>query len=211
MYETSDAFSLSSGTNMENIYATHANKLKALGNEARKEYISTPNLVYNPSAAKTYSAEIDSLNAKLNNALKNHPNERKAQLAADVIFKAKKEENPKLKDDKEEARRVKAQIIEETRARAGTTHRKDRNISITDREWEAIQAGALHHSRVQKILQNTDLDDIRERATPRDIKSGMTPSKIATAKAMLRMGHSQADVAKALGVSVTTLKNNDVI
>lgn len=211
MYETSDAFSLSSGTNMENIYATHANKLKALGNEARKEYISTPNLVYNPSAAKTYSAEIDSLNAKLNNALKNHPNERKAQLAADVIFKAKKEENPKLKDDKEEARRVKAQIIEETRARAGTTHRKDRNISITDREWEAIQAGALHHSRVQKILQNTDLDDIRERATPRDVKNGMTPSKIATAKAMLRMGHSQADVAKALGVSVTTLKNNDVI
>ena len=196
---------------MENIYATHANKLKALGNEARKEYISTPNLVYNPSAAKTYSAEIDSLNAKLNNALKNHPNERKAQLAADVIFKAKKEENPKLKDDKEEARRVKAQIIEETRARAGTTHRKDRNISITDREWEAIQAGALHHSRVQKILQNTDLDDIRERATPRDTKRGMTPSKIATAKAMLRMGHTQAEVAKALGVSVSTLRNNNVM
>lgn len=211
MYETKDAFSLSSGTNMESIYATHANKLKALGNEARKELISTPNLTYNSSARKTYSAEVDSLNAKLNNALKNHPNERKAQLVADVIFKAKKEENPKLKDDKEEARRVKAQIIEDTRARAGTTHRKDRNITITDREWEAIQAGALHHSKVEKILQNTDLDDIRERATPRDNKKGMSASSIATARAMLRMGHTQAEVAKALGVSVSTLRNNNVM
>lgn len=211
MYETNDAFSLSSGTNMESIYATHANKLKALGNEARKELIATPNLEYNSSARKTYSAEVDSLNAKLNKALKNHPNERKAQLVADVIFKAKKEENPKLKDDKEEARRVKAQIIEDTRARAGTTHRKDRNITITDREWEAIQAGALHHSKVEKILQNTDLDDIRERATPRDNKKGMSSSSIATARAMLRMGHTQAEVAKALGVSVSTLRNNNVM
>lgn len=211
MYETDDAFSLSSGSNMENIYATHANKLKALGNEARKEYISTPNLKYNPSARKTYSAEVDSLNAKLNTALKNAPNERKAQLAADVIFKAKREENPILQTDKKEAQRIKAQIIEETRKRAGTTHRRDRNIGITDREWEAIQAGALHHTKVQQILQNTDLDDIRERATPRDNKRGMSSSSIARAKAMIRMGYSQADVAKAVGVSVSTLKNNDVI
>ena len=211
MYETKDAFSLSSGTNIENIYATHANKLKALGNEARKEYISTPNLEYNPSARKTYSVEVDSLNAKLNNALKNAPNERKAQLVADVIFKIKRDENPKLRDDKEEARRVKAQIIEDTRARAGTTHRKDRNIYINDREWEAIQSGALHHSKVEKILQNTDIDDIRERATPKSNRRGMTPSSIATAKAMLRMGYSQADVAKAIGVSVSTLRNNNVI
>ena len=211
MYETNDAFSLSSGTQMEAIYATHANKMKALGNEARKAYISTPNLEYNPSARKTYQAEVDSLNAKLNNALKNAPNERKAQLAADVIFKTKREENPELKTDKKEAQRVKAQIIEEQRARAGTTKRSERNIPITDREWEAIQSGALHHSKVKQILDNTDLDDIRERATPRDNKRGMTSSSIARAKAMLRMGYSQADVAKAIGVSVTTLKNNDVI
>ena len=211
MYETDNAYSLSSGSQMEDIYASHANKLKALGNQARKEYISTPNLQYNPSARKTYSAEVDSLNAKLNTALKNAPNERKAQLAADVIFKAKRDADPVLRDDKKEAQRVKAQIIEETRKRAGTTHRRDRNIGITDREWEAIQAGALHHSKVQQILQNTDLDDIRERATPRDNKRGMSSSSIARAKAMIKMGYSQADVAKAIGVSVTTLKNNDVI
>ena len=216
MYEAKDAFELTSGpglsagTTIEGVYATHANKLKALGNKARKELYSTGNIVYSPSARKTYSAEVDSLNAKLNNALKNAPNERKAQLVADVIFKTKKDENPELKDDKEEARKVKAQIIEYTRQRAGTSKRKDRDITITDREWEAIQAGAIHHTKVQQILQNTNLDDIKERATPRD-KKGMSSSSVARAKAMLRMGYPQSEVAKAVGVSVTTLKNNNVI
>ena len=61
-----DAYSLisSSNTKMERIYADHANKLRALGNEARKEYISTPSLKYNPSAKKTYSEEVISLNDK---------------------------------------------------------------------------------------------------------------------------------------------------
>ena len=211
MYETENAFTLSSGSNIEKIYATHANKLKALANEARKELVSTPNLEYNPTARKTYAAEVDSLNSKLNNALKNAPNERKAQLVADVIFKAKKEENPILKDDKEEARKVKAQIIKETRERAGTTSRESRNIDITDREWEAIQSGAIHHTKVQKILQNTDLDAIRERATPRENKRAMSSSSIARAKAMIAIGYPQSEVAKAVGVSVSTLKNNGII
>jgi hypothetical protein len=42
MAEVDDAFKLSSGTQMEAIYATHANKLKALGNLSRKENINTP-------------------------------------------------------------------------------------------------------------------------------------------------------------------------
>lgn len=211
MYETNDAFSLSSGSQIEAIYATHANKLKALGNEARKELANTGNLQYNPSAYKSYSAEVDSLNHKLNIALKNAPNERKAQLAADVIFKAKREDNPILRTDKEEARRVKAQIIDYTRKRAGTSSREDRNIQITDREWEAIQAGALHHTKVEQILKNTDLDDIRERATPRSKNAGLSASAKARARAMLNAGYPQSEVAEALGVSVSTLRNNELL
>lgn len=211
MYETNDAYSLSSGTQMEAIYADHANKLKALGNKARKELYSTPNLEYNPSARKTYQKEVDSLNSKLNISLKNAPNERKAQLVSDVIFKAIREEDPTLKDDKDKAKKVKAQIIEEQRLRAGTTSRKNRNIDITDREWEAIQAGALHHTKVVQILKNTDQDALKERATPRSDGRKIPASTLARAKAMLSMGYSQADVAKAIGVSVSTLKNNGVI
>ena len=84
-------------------------------------------------------------------------------------------------------------------------------IEITPREWEAIQAGAIHHSKLKQILNNTDLDDIRARATPRDNNRGMNSSSVARAKAMLAMGYTQAEVAEAVGVSVSTLKNNNVI
>ena len=211
MYERDDAMELSSGSAMEKIYGDYANKMKALGNQARKEYISTPNLEYSPSAYKSYSEEVASLNSKLNIALKNAPNERKAQLVADVIFKEKAQSNPQLLTDKKEAQKVKAQIIQDTRNRAGTTTRDERNIKITDKEWEAIQAGAIHHSKLKQILNNTDIDDIRERATPRDKNRSMSPSAISRAKAMIAMGYTQADVAKAVGVSVSTLKNNNVI
>lgn len=211
MAETKDAYSLSSGTRIENIYAEHANKLKALANEARKEYISTPNLKYDPSAKKTYSAEVDSLNAKLNIALKNAPNERKAQLVADKIWESKVKDNPYLKQDKSEASKVKAQIIDATRIRAGTTPRDERNIRITDKEWEAIQAGAVTHTTLTKILKNADLDEVRQRATPRDTKRGMSSSAISRARAMLAYGYTQAEVAEACGVSVTTLRNNGLL
>lgn len=211
MYETKDAFTLSSGSQMEAIYANHANKLKALGNQARKELYFTPNLEYSPSARKSYLAEVDSLNAKLNKALKNHPNERKAQLVADVIFKELRDKNPELRDDKKKARKVKDQIIKETRARAGTTSRKERYIDITDREWEAIQSGALHHTKVKQILSNADPEKVRERATPRSEQRGLTPSAKARAAAMLKQGYPQSEVARELGVSVSTLRKNDLL
>ena len=206
-----DAYSLSSGTRIENIYADHANKLKALANEARKEYVATPNLKYNPSAKKIYAAEVDSLNAKLNIALKNAPNERKAQLVADKIWESKVKDNPSLKMDKAEASKVRSQIIEGTRARAGTTRRELRNIDITDREWEAIQAGAVSHTTLTRILKNTDLDAIKERATPRSEKRGLSAAAKSRARAMLAAGHTQAEVAEACGVSVTTLRNNGLL
>lgn len=202
---------INSGSAIEKIYANHSSKLKSLANEARKEYVSTPNLKYNPEAKKTYSKEVESLNSSLNIALKNKPNERKAQLVADKIWEAKVKDNPSLKEDKEEARKVKAQIIEAARTRAGTSHRKDRNIPISDREWEAIQSGAISHNKLEQILQNTDLDELKERATPRTNKRGMSGAAKSRARAMLAAGHSQAEVAEACGVSVTTLKNNGLL
>lgn len=202
---------INSGSKIEFIYANHSNKLKSLANEARKEYVSTPNLKYNSEAKKAYSKEVESLNSKLNIALKNKPNERKAQLVADKIWESKVKENPTLKNDKEEARKIKAQIIEATRDRAGTSRRSARNIPISDREWEAIQAGAISHNKLEQILQNTDLDELKQRATPRTNKLGMSGAAKSRARTMLAAGYTQAEVAEAVGVSVSTLKNNGLI
>lgn len=197
-----DGKPLSSGTKMEGIYENHANKLKALANEARKEYISTPNLKYEPSARKTYSAEVISLDNKLKASILNAPRERQAQLLADFIFKDKKKSNPDM--SKEDIKKLKSQTLEEARSRVGAVSRKYRNIEITDREWEAIQAGAISNNKLSQILRNADEKAIKERATPKS-KPTMTAAKIARAKSLLSMGYTQAEVADYLGVSVSTI------
>ena len=203
MYEVSDAHTLSSGTRMERIYADHANRMKALANDARKEYIATPNIKVNASAKKTYANEVKSLDAKLNIALKNAPRERQAQLIANHIIAKKKKDNPDM--SKDEIKKLKDQTLREARARTGTIDRKKRNIEITDREWEAIQAGAVSNTKLQQILRNTDEDKLKERAMPRNNRK-VTQSAISRAKAMMNAGYTQAEAAEAAGISVSTLQ-----
>lgn len=201
MAATDDAFTLSSGTPMETIYATHANKLKALANQARKEYLNTGTTPYSPTANKIYSKEVASLNAKLNVALKNAPLERQAQIIANQIVKLKKEANPGM--DKDELKKIKTQALNEARNRVGA---KKQQISITDREWEAIQAGAISNNKLTKILNNADLDQIKQLATPKT-KFSLTPAKKKRALSMLKTGYTYAEIADALGIPVSTVSN----
>lgn len=200
--EAKDAHTLSSGTPIEKIYADHANRLKALANQARKEMVATKNVPYSPSAKKTYAKEVSTLNAKLNVALKNAPLERKAQLIANSIVKAKRDSNPNA--TREEIKKIEGKALIEARARIGA--RKTR-VDITDNEWEAIQAGAISPSRLSKILTNTDLDRVKKLATPRQARV-MTTDRIQRAKQLLASGRTQAEVAEILGVGLTTLKSN---
>lgn len=202
MAETDDARKLSSGTTMENIYADHANKLKALGNQARLSMINTPHQKYNPSARETYKTEIDSLESKLRVAFGNKPLERRARLLANKTISAKYKSDP-LMQDKDKAKKIKGQAITEARARVKA---KKQNILITDKEWEAIQAGAISHNTLKNILQNTDSALLKQRATPHYPK-GMSTARIMRAKSLLAIGHTQTEIAEALGVSVNTLVN----
>ena len=99
MAEVDDAFKLSSGTPQEKAYATYANYMKSLANQARKEKLATPNLAYSKTAKDTYKTEVDSLNGKLNVALKNAPRERMAQIMAKTIVDAKKQDNPNITEE----------------------------------------------------------------------------------------------------------------
>lgn len=196
---TKDAFTLSSGTEIERVYAEHSNKLKALANTARKEAVNTPRAEYSPSARKVYEPEVQRLKAALNTAKKNKPLERQAQLVANEIIKNKLADSPELDDD--EVKKVKAIALNTARARTGA---KKEQIKIGPREWEAIQAGAISDSMLSDILVNADLDIVRDYATPKtEVK--MTTVKTNRAKSMLASGYTRAEIADALGVSVSTL------
>lgn len=204
MASVDDAFDLVSkdgGTRMEAVYATHANKLKALGNIARKTALETKNSVTSDSAKKAYSSEVASLNSKLNIALKNAPLERKAQLLANATVSSKRQANPDM--DRDELKKVKSLALTEARARVGA---RKTDIVITDNEWNAIQAGALSASKITSILKNTNLDHVKKLATPRD-KPVMTASVTARAKLLLAQGYTQAEVSQVLGVPASTINS----
>lgn len=200
MYETDDAFKLSSGTRMENMYAEYANSLKILGDKARKESANTPNLEYSPSARNAYAHEVESLMASLSLAKSNSPLERRAQLIANKIVSLKKEANPDLTIS--DLRKIKGQALAESRNRVGA---KKQSIIITPKQWEAIQAGAISNSVLIQILNNTNMDLIKQYATPRKNRAALSVAKINRAKVMFDRGYTQSQIADALGVSTATL------
>lgn len=201
MYETEDAYSLSSGTAMENTYADHANKLKALANSARKTSLATKPIPYSPEAKAKYRQEVDSLNAKLNIALKNRPLERKAQLLANERVKLVRQNNPDM--DKDDIKKLKNQALTQTRLQTGAS-KKARLVDITDREWEAIQSGAISTNKLSQIIQNSDLDILKQRSMPRESR-GISDAKRARAKILESNGYTLAEIADSLGVSTSTI------
>lgn len=204
MAETDDAYSLVSNARhpMELLYADYANSMKSLANQARKEMISTGKISYSKSAKATYQQEVDSLMSKLNTALLNTTRERAAQRKANAEINAKKQANPDMKPG--DIKKASQQALTKYRSEVGSISRKDRSIKITDREWEAIQAGAISENKLKQILDNTNIDDLRQRATPRTSNS-LSTAKVNRIKAMSASNYSLNDIAKALGVSPSTV------
>lgn len=199
MAETKDAYLLSSGTPQEEAYADYANKMKSLANQARKEMVSTGKIAYSASAKAAYQEEVDSLSAKLNVALMNAPRERQAQVMANASVTAKKQDNPDMTNG--EIKKANQQAL--TAARASVGARRE-TIKVTDKEWEAIQAGAISENKLTQIINNVDIDDLRQRATPRSTTE-LSTAKVNKIASMNASGYSTAEIAEALGVSTSTV------
>ena len=208
MAETDDAKTLISDANtpMERLYADYANRMKDLANRARVEAANTGKIAYSKTAKATYSEEVRSLDEKLRVALMNAPRERQAQLRANAEVNAKvrraKEEGRELKND--EIKKAGQQALSRSRADVNSVSRKDRSIKITDREWEAIQSGAISENVLKKILNNADIDELRQRATPRATTT-LNQAKINRIKAYSASNYTLGEIAKKLGVSVSTV------
>ena len=222
MAETDDAYSLVSEARhpMEMVYADYANSMKALANKARKEMVSTGKIQYSSSAKTTYQAEVDSLMSKLNTALLNSPRERAAQRRANAevdnalntVKETLRKSNPtatakeidRLARKEIDVKKASQQALTSNRKAVGSVSRRDRSIDITDREWEAIQAGAISENKLKQILNNTDADKLRQRATPRTTTT-LSQAKINRIKAMSNSNYDLASIAKSLGVSPSTV------
>jgi hypothetical protein len=202
--EVDNAFDLIDGVGqpIERVYAEHANKLKALADTSRKEWANTKPLRYSPSAKQVYAPEVSRLNAALNVALKNAPQERQAQLVANAIVRQKRDANPDM--DREELKKISGKALVQARQRVGAGKTL---IDISDREWEAIQAGAISNEKLEQILRNSDIEKLKALATPREPRV-MTDSKQARAEQLLSSGRTAREVADILGVPLSTLTSS---
>lgn len=201
MAETSDANTLSSGYMIETVYSEHANKLKALANKARAESRSTDYIPYSKEAHVKYKDQVDSLNSKLNIALKNRPLERKAQLIANAKVKNVYAANPDM--DSDDLKKLKGRCLTEARLQTGASKQQ---IKIEPKEWEAIQAGAISTNKLKSIVQNSDLDVLKQLAMPREMR-GVTPAQESRIKVLESRGYTLAEIADAVGVSTSTITN----
>jgi hypothetical protein len=200
MLEVDDAHKLSSGTIIERYYANYANKMKALANDARKTMLSVKSRPYSKSAKEVYSDAVASLNAKLDLAMRRKPLERQAQLLGNKLVALEKQNDPGLSG--RELMKVKGRALQEARRRLNAPKEP---FVITNKEWAAIQAGAITNNRLKQILDVADLDRVKELATPRTARTVMTAAKRARAKSMLAAGYTQAEVSHAIGVSIKTM------
>lgn len=203
MAETDDAYTLVSyrRTKAELAYAEYANKLKSLANEARKEMKATGTLKYSPEAKKAYEPEVTRLQSALALANANKPRERQAQVLANARIKEKIEADPDLANDKKMLKKVSQQAIVAARQQVGA---KRHPITISDKEWEAIQAGAISDNVLSQILDSADIDNLRQRATPR-ANNELSNGKIALIKARAASGYTNAQIAESLGISASTV------
>lgn len=202
MADTDDATTLISDGNtpMERLYAQYANKMKSLANEARKSMVTTADIPYNKDASKVYAKEVASLDKKLQQAQLNKPRERAAHRIANSKVAAMKLANPDMTND--EVKKKSDQALKKAREEVGAQRT---TIQITDSEWNAIQLGAISHTKLEKILANTDLDLIKEKATPREQK-GVTKAKQAQIQSLSKLGYTYAEIAKQSGLSVSQIQ-----
>lgn len=204
MAETDDARTLMSGNPgskvQETLYADYANKMKALANEARKESLAIEDTTYSPSAAKTYAEEVKDLKYQLNEALKNTPRERQAQMIAASELKIKKQEDPHMSE--EEKTKLATRLLMKARANVGAERKE---IVISDKQWEAIQAGAINPTTLKQIFRFADKTRVRQLATPYKNNNSLSKNQISRMKSMSSKGYTNQEIAELLGISTTTV------
>ena len=193
---------------MEYVYADYANKCKSMAREARLEAANTGKQAYSAQAKKTYEAEVKSLESKLQAADANKPLERQAQYLANVSVNqkvAKAASQGKTLEGKD-LTKAGTQALTKARAELGSKSRKDRNIVIEDKEWEAIQAGAVSERTLKRILAVSDTDSLRSKATPKAAAKTVSDAKKASILTMAKSGrYTMAEVAERYGISASTI------
>ncbi len=214
MEEVDDATKLYSmyPTKVEKEYAAYANTMKAMQNTALKAAAEIKTPAWKPELGKKggeYYNEVQSLDEKYAKLIANKPKERQAQILTSKWYNQQK----KLADikDADDAKKLRVRLERTARQVTGSEAFKYR-IEFTDREWEAIQAGAVSPSKQAQLFRSANADKLRERALPKSYISLTTGQKAAITRMASKknssggLAYSPTEIANKLGVSVSDVQ-----
>ena len=202
MRDTDDARTLISeyDTPEERAYADYANFMKDLANKARLQDLNTKDISYNKNENLKYKNEVDSIISKTQEARSNAPREREAQRIAYTTFAAKKQDNPNMTKDEE--KKEKDRALRDARNKVGASRLRP---EITEKEYEAINSGAVSSNRINSFLFYADSDSLGSLVFPKNNKE-LSQYKQSKIKSLTQKGYTNAQIAKTMGVSVSTVR-----
>ena len=100
-------------------------------------------------------------------------------------------------------------MLDKERQRALTDARntvgaRRKPITFTEREWKAVQSGAISDSILSDMLKYADMNVVKQYALPKR-STGLTTAQKNKIAAMKASGYTLAEIAKSVGCSVSTV------
>ena len=194
-------------TPIERAYASFANEMKSMAKEARKIYKETKDIEYNKQTYLTYKNDMDTLLNAIDIAESNKNRERYATARANASIQQKmaswKSVHPEATRSEYSAQKKKISDREMKIAR-NEVGAKRSTISITDRQWDAIQNGGINKTNFERLLKYADREELKERATPRN-GNALSSAKQSRIEALRQAGYTNEQIADQVGCSVTTV------
>lgn len=201
--EYDDVRIFSTGSKVEEAYATYANHMKAQANKARKEAYEIKSSSYSRTNRNAYAEEVASINTKLKKNASNKPREQAAMVYTNGVMKAIRQENPKM--TAKEAKKIATNVLRNARIIKGADG-KGSKIVPTQKEWDAIMSGAVSFQTAYKFMMGMRTEDLQDFAMPTNKKT-ISESEKGKMKSMYNSGnYTIAEIAEALGVSTSTVR-----
>ena len=192
---------------IERAYASFANEMKALAQEARRIYKSTPDTEYNKQVYLTYKNDLDTLMENVKAAESNKLRERTAVAKANASIQQKmamwKAAHPEASRTEYKAQKKKIGDREMKVAR-NEANAKRAKIHITDSQWDAIQQGGLNKTSFLRLMRYADRDEVKSRAMPRTWNE-LSSAKQSRIQALRQSGYTNEEIADQIGCSVSTV------
>lgn len=191
------------GYQVEEAYANYANRMKGLADECRRMSRTAPVYQKRHDLAGQYSNEVATIESKIAERRKKSPLERRAQILAEADTRLKIQKDPSIKSDRDKYKKESNLSLVRARNKLSVG---DVDIHLSEKEWEAIFAGALNKDAFAYLMQHCDPIELSTYAFNKKDEE-LSDKRIIMVKDMDRLGYSRSQICDHTGLSPRVIKD----